>query len=91
MRLSLWLLSAAAFVVIAAKNEDSKLAGQFFNPPDAVHGTRDFSMNPVYILGETQTIKFTTIYPNYEINLWQQILGQDAARVGPSIFSMFDE
>ncbi|KAI8628538.1 hypothetical protein F5Y19DRAFT_438200 [Xylariaceae sp. FL1651] len=82
-----WLALAALYPVVAS-GDDSNAAGQFFTPPNAVHGSYDYSKNPVYVLGEIQTIKFTTIYPNYAINLWQQILGEGAAIKGPSIFSV---
>ncbi|KAK5637082.1 hypothetical protein RRF57_012794 [Xylaria bambusicola] len=82
VKLLLWL-TLMPFVSVVAKQE----AGQFFNPPDAIEGTHDYSDNPVYSLGSTVTIKFTTIYRNYAINLWQQTRGQNAATRGPSIFS----
>ncbi|KAI1816982.1 hypothetical protein GGS20DRAFT_583023 [Poronia punctata] len=87
MRLFAWLVSAVVFATTASGDDHSKDAGQFFNPPDAVDGTHDYSANPVYELGEIQTIKFTTIYPNYKINIWQQKLGENAATIGPIIFS----
>ncbi|KAI0972728.1 hypothetical protein F4678DRAFT_460293 [Xylaria arbuscula] len=74
------------FVRVAAEQD----VGQFFNPPDAVMGTHDYSTNPLYSLGTTQTIKFTTIYRNYAINIWQETQGENAAIRGPSIFSTED-
>ncbi|KAI0184541.1 hypothetical protein EV127DRAFT_486010 [Xylaria flabelliformis] len=81
--ISLIWIALTQFVPIVA----GQSPGQFFNPPKAVEGTHDYSTNPVYLLGETQTIKFTTGYSNYSINLWQEILGQGAASKGQGIFS----
>lgn len=66
--------------------DDSEGAGQFFNPSIAGDGTRDHSTNPIYVLGEKQTIKFTTVYQNYKIDLWQQEPHQAAATRGPTVF-----
>ncbi|KAI1304512.1 hypothetical protein F5Y03DRAFT_357612 [Xylaria venustula] len=79
-------LTLVPFVRVVAEQD----VGQFFNPPDAVMGTHDYSTNLVYSLGTTQTIKFTTTYRNYAINIWQQTRGEDAATRGPSIFSTED-
>ncbi|KAI1740074.1 hypothetical protein F4680DRAFT_419611 [Xylaria scruposa] len=78
----IWIASITFVPIVAGQS-----AGQFFNPPKAVEGTHDYSTNPVYMLGETQTIKFTTTYSSYSINLWQEILGQGAASKGQGIFS----
>ncbi|KAJ2996243.1 hypothetical protein NUW58_g1043 [Xylaria curta] len=78
MRVLLCLV-LAEFVPIVAQ----RASGQFFNPPDANKGEE----TPVYYLGKTQTIKFTTIYPNYAINLWQENPGGGSAVRGPAIFS----
>ncbi|KAI0817245.1 hypothetical protein GGR55DRAFT_619560 [Xylaria sp. FL0064] len=78
-------LASVLFAQVGAGQD----AGQFFNPPNADEAL-DFSANLVYPLGTTQTIKFTTIYQNYAINLWQQIQGERAATRGPSIFSTED-
>jgi len=63
--------------------------GQFFNPPIAIDKQPNFNSNPVYTVGETQLIKWTTIYSNYSINIWQESLAQDenhSAKQGPAIF-----
>ncbi|KAI0456515.1 hypothetical protein F5B21DRAFT_468015 [Xylaria acuta] len=78
----IWVASISFVRVVAGE-----YAGQFFNPPQAAR-THDYSANPVYFLGKNQTIKFTTTYANYAINLWQEILGQDGSLGGPSIFSV---
>ncbi|KAI0200219.1 hypothetical protein F4808DRAFT_430070 [Astrocystis sublimbata] len=77
-----WAASILFLPIVAEQK-----VGRFFSPPDAIKGTHDYSDNPVYILGETQTIKYTTTYPDYAITLWQQKLHQDAATDGPTIFS----
>ncbi|KAI1747978.1 hypothetical protein F4782DRAFT_392173 [Xylaria castorea] len=82
--ISLIWITLIPFVPVVA----GQSAGQFFNPPQSVPGTHDYSTNPVYFLGKAQTIKFTTVYPNYQINLWQQTRGQDAATKGPSVFTV---
>lgn len=81
---SVWLAVTALLSLVAA--DDSEAAGQFFNPPNAVDGTHDYSTNPIYVLGDKQTIKFTTVYQNYKIDLWQQQPHQDAATAGPTVF-----
>jgi hypothetical protein len=94
MRFLVWLTFAGVLPVIASKGrreDDSKDAGQFFNPPDSLGSTHNYSTNLVYTIGKPQTIKFTTVYSHYSINLWQQNIGEDSATQGPSIFSMFLE
>ncbi|OTB17959.1 hypothetical protein K445DRAFT_315710 [Daldinia sp. EC12] len=66
--------------------QDSLKVGKFFNPPNAIDGPTDYATNPVWTLGEVQTIKFTTTYSNYTIDLWQQSPGGNSATAGPSIF-----
>lgn len=79
-----WLAVTALLSLVAA--DDSEAAGQFFNPPDAVDGTHDYSTNPIYALNDKQTIKFTTVYQNYKIDLWQQHPHEDEATGGPTVF-----
>jgi hypothetical protein len=66
-----------------------QLSGQFFNPPKS-DNSRDFSVNVVYTVGDTETIQWTTTLSNYTMTLWQQVLanGGGAATPGPSIFRM---
>jgi hypothetical protein len=82
MLLALLLLDAVSFVF-------AQSVGTFFNPPAAVKNQPDFSTNPVWTVGETEAIQWTTTYLNYTIALWQQILDEDAALRGPSIFAIF--
>lgn len=46
-RLQSMKLSLVPFMLVVTKQE----AGQLFNPPDAVEGTHDYLINPVYSLG----------------------------------------
>ncbi|KAI0104274.1 hypothetical protein GGR51DRAFT_572737 [Nemania sp. FL0031] len=85
MALAVWVAMTLLLLITSAR-ATSKDAGQFFSPPNAVTGTHDYSTNPVYHLGQKQTIKFTTIYQNYKIDLWQQRLHKNAASVGPAVF-----
>jgi hypothetical protein len=61
------------------------LVGSFINPPQPVLGQATYDTNPVWTLGETQTVQWTTTYTNYTITLWQQV-GRSSARKGPSVF-----
>ncbi|KAI1124005.1 hypothetical protein F5Y10DRAFT_269548 [Nemania abortiva] len=84
MKLFIWVAMPA--ILSAAAQDSSEDVGQFFSPPNAVTDTHDYSTNPVYLLGQKQTIKFTTVYQNYKIDLWQQRPYQDAASLGPTVF-----
>lgn len=64
---------------------DNTPEGTFINPPQSLHGEPSFDSNPVWTIGETQTVKWTTTYTNYTITLWQQSGHSDASE-GPSIF-----
>ncbi|KAI1469582.1 uncharacterized protein F4812DRAFT_458116 [Daldinia caldariorum] len=80
-----------AFVAVLAASavraqQESLKVGKFFNPPNAIDGPADYSTNPVWTLGEVQTIKFTTTYSNYTIDLWQESPAGNSASAGPSIF-----
>lgn len=59
--------------------------GRFFNPADSGPAS-DFSEDAIWRVGETQTIKFTTTYSSYTIDLWQQDTQGGSASQGPSIF-----
>jgi hypothetical protein len=74
---------------LVASDQPSLAVGRFFNPPDAPESPAPFSTNPVWTIGEVQTIKFTTVYPNYTIALWQQNLGGGFANLGPILFREF--
>ncbi|KAJ8128455.1 hypothetical protein O1611_g5179 [Lasiodiplodia mahajangana] len=76
----------AVLLSVAAAQGTSKDVGQFFNPPNAVTGSHNYSANHVYHLGQKQTIKFTTVYQNYKIDLWQQRPNENAGSLGPAVF-----
>ncbi|KAI0014949.1 hypothetical protein F4780DRAFT_766204 [Xylariomycetidae sp. FL0641] len=80
----LCLALGAGITLVSA--QESNTVGKFFNPPNTLGPTTDYSTNPVWTIGETQTIKFTTIYQNYTIELWQQDVGKPSATAGPIIF-----
>ena len=73
--------------------QESLKVGRFFQPPNSPANPEDnaFSNNPVWSVGDVQTIQFTTTFLNYTIALWQQALpgrplqGAPAVR-GPIIF-----
>jgi hypothetical protein len=79
--LCLW----TALLYVIAQEEP---IGQFFNPPIATIEQPNFDSNPVWILGETQPIQWTTIYSKYSIAIWQQALFGGSAEEGPVIFRM---
>ena len=82
MRLAAFLLAIMVDFVAAQD------AGFFLNPPVGNLTTQnDFTFNPVWILGETQTIQWTTVFSNYSITLWQQSLAGGSATAGPAILS----
>ncbi|KAI1801593.1 hypothetical protein F4811DRAFT_452067 [Daldinia bambusicola] len=82
------LLAVVAVLAASAvrAQQESLKVGKFFNPPNAIDGPADYSTNPVWTLGEVQTIKFTTTYSNYTIDLWQESSAGNSASAGPSIF-----
>jgi hypothetical protein len=81
-------LALFSVIQLAFAAQQSLQAGRFFNPPNSPADLADnaFSENPVWTIGEVQTIQFTTTYLNYTIALWQQDLRQGAATLGPIIF-----
>ncbi|KAI3317732.1 hypothetical protein HD806DRAFT_360268 [Xylariaceae sp. AK1471] len=85
MKAFLWLATATLLPVTASTSDP----GQFFVPPKP-GANQDYTNNYIYVVGETQKIKFTTTFQDYTINLWQQSLTQSAASRGPSIFSVQD-
>jgi hypothetical protein len=83
-------MGAAWFTILALSPVAAAyyVSVSFSNPP-AAGPSGDYSANPVYVLGETQTIQFTTVYQSYSINLWQELIdafGDKSADEGPSIF-----
>jgi hypothetical protein len=80
MRLAAFLLAVVVDSVAAQS------AGFFLNPPVGTN-QNNFAFDPVWILGETQTIQWTTIFSNYSITLWQQNLAGGSATAGPAILS----
>ncbi|KAI1374627.1 hypothetical protein F4677DRAFT_425620 [Hypoxylon crocopeplum] len=81
------LLFITALTISTISAQDSIQVGRFFNPPNALaEPTLNFSTNPVWRVGGVETIKFTTVYSNYTISLWQQNLDGGSASLGPSIF-----
>ncbi|KAI0470321.1 hypothetical protein F4859DRAFT_522798 [Xylaria cf. heliscus] len=78
----IWITSISFAPVVVGQS-----VGQFFSPPPYGSTTDDNSANPVYALGDTQTIKFTTTYSDYAINLCQVNWGDGTSTLGPSVFS----
>jgi hypothetical protein len=58
--------------------------GSFFNPPLGTDSSNNF--NPVWIVGQTQHIQWTTTLSNFTIFLYQQV-GLNSATQGPGLFS----
>lgn len=82
------LLRLALAIPLPVAASTSK-SGQFFVPPKP-GPNQDYTENPIYVVGETRRIKFTTTFGDYTINLWQQSLIYSAATKGPAIFSVPD-
>ncbi|KAI0180866.1 hypothetical protein GGR52DRAFT_8768 [Hypoxylon sp. FL1284] len=69
-------------VAVSAQGDGS--LGSFFDPPG--YGDNDDSpADEVWEIGETKTIKFTTVYSSYKIELWQQSVSGEVDP-GPAIF-----
>lgn len=66
--------------------QDSLKVGRFFNPPNTDPDDPGYADDPIWTIGETKTIQFTTTYSNYTIALWQQTLAGGSATLGPIIF-----
>ncbi|KAK7932536.1 hypothetical protein PG985_003248 [Apiospora marii] len=79
-----------AFVIgagLALGQQQPLVSETFFTPDDAAVTAPDFSVNPVWTIGEVQTIRWTTTSTDYTISLWQQnIDGSGSASQGPTIF-----
>ncbi|KAI1261445.1 hypothetical protein F5Y18DRAFT_205201 [Xylariaceae sp. FL1019] len=60
-------------------------SGQFYFPP-ASEANENFSENPVYVIDDTSTIKYTTTSQDYSINVYQQNLEENSADIGPALF-----
>lgn len=80
-RLSLLLL-----IIPTVSSEDTTPWGDWFNPPRSLGPTVDYSTNPVYVVGDTTELHWTTVYSNYSIALWQQNPGGVYATLGPVIY-----
>lgn len=73
-------------VLITVHAQESLKVGRFFNPPNTDADDPGYANDPVWTVGETKTIQFTTTYSNYTIALWQQQLAGGSATLGPIIF-----
>ncbi|KAL7626955.1 hypothetical protein AAE478_003730 [Parahypoxylon ruwenzoriense] len=81
------VVSIIIIISVAVSAQESLAVGRFFNPPNALaKPSLNFSTNPVWTIGAVETIKFTTVYSNYTINLWQQHQNGASATIGPTIF-----
>ncbi|RKU44634.1 hypothetical protein DL546_007401 [Coniochaeta pulveracea] len=80
----LWL-----FFVTVARSADVSSPAQWLNPPNSIGPTTDYSTNPVYIVGETTELHWTTVYTNYSIALWQEDRSGSWAKLGPIIYQTF--
>ncbi|KAK8878782.1 hypothetical protein PGQ11_000076 [Apiospora arundinis] len=58
----------------------------FFNPDNVDKLASNFMANPVWRIGEVQTIRWTTTSSEYTISLWQQSIKSGSASPGPPIF-----
>ncbi|KAI0144528.1 hypothetical protein GGR57DRAFT_481768 [Xylariaceae sp. FL1272] len=82
MRTSIRLVLASLISVVTSVST----AGTFYSPPES-EANQDFSNNPIYVIDQDQTIKYTTFFENYTINLWHQSLTGQSAKPGPAVFS----
>jgi hypothetical protein len=74
------LLVLNLFRVVDAQSNDQN---GFINPgPPGPAGA--YYANMVWSLGSTETIKWKTNYPNYTIEMWQQVLNSEGGAIGPS-------
>ncbi|KAI1329704.1 hypothetical protein F5Y16DRAFT_79503 [Xylariaceae sp. FL0255] len=78
-------LGLGALLPIVASQ--STTIGQFLIPPQP-GSTGDYTENPIYVVGETQTFEFTKPLQNFSIMFLQQNLHVGGALIGPSIFSV---
>ena len=66
----LFLVLASVFNPVAGQGA---ALGEFSNPPPVGVNT-DYSANPVWKVGTTQTIRWTSTVQVYNISIWQQNL-----------------
>ncbi|KAK8131632.1 hypothetical protein PG984_008070 [Apiospora sp. TS-2023a] len=72
--------------LVRCQQQQPMSAEAFLNPDNAVTAS-DFSANPVWTVGEVQTIRWTTTYTDYTISLWQQNIDESGSALqGPTIF-----
>lgn len=85
----MWILYSLFIIIVFSPfcDADNTPEGTFINPPQSLHGEPSFDSNPIWTIGETQRVQWTTTYTDYTITLWQQ-LGHNDASEGPSIFRM---
>lgn len=87
MRAVLFLLiTALCAVSVVASNTGGTAV--FVNPPPAVdwHGEEpSFASDTVWTLGETQLLQWTATYPQFNIEIWQQ-MGENSGTKGATIF-----
>lgn len=81
-----FFLSILILLLIPLNAQESLKVGRFFNPPNTDASDPGYENDPVWKIGETKTIQFTTTYSNYTIALWQQTLAGGSATLGPIIF-----
>lgn len=89
--LPLAFVIGAGLVLGQQQQQQPLVAETFFNPDDAaVVAASDFSANPVWTVGEVQTIRWTTTHTDYTISLWQQSIGESGSALqGPTVFRMW--
>ncbi|WPA99080.1 uncharacterized protein RHO25_003695 [Cercospora beticola] len=59
-----------ALLVCIVPETKSQVANSWVNPP-AYAIQQDWSANRLWVVGEVQTIQWTTVFSNYRIELWQ--------------------
>ncbi|KAK7992973.1 hypothetical protein PG988_001767 [Apiospora saccharicola] len=81
------LLPAIVTVAGFVRCQQQPLSAETFLNPDNAVTASDFSVNPVWMIGEVQTIRWTTTYTDYTISLWQQNIDESGSALqGPTIF-----
>ncbi|KAE8349226.1 hypothetical protein BDV28DRAFT_152082 [Aspergillus coremiiformis] len=68
----------------AAAQGNGRTDNRFVNPPAA-----NSAANPVWVLGEQQTISWATTLTAYNISMWQQSLSQESGSMMANIFCTF--
>ncbi|KAG9230995.1 hypothetical protein BJ875DRAFT_487427 [Amylocarpus encephaloides] len=75
------------YVLVFIRGTTAQDIGHFSNPPTGGK-VLNFRENLVWTIGDKQTIKWTSIYDSFNIELWQQNLATGAGLLGPSIFAI---